>query len=62
MTLHEEAEMAGIPESIRISRDGKQIGYVRSMNVFISGKPTIQVQLTSWEAAEDIIEALKGSL
>jgi hypothetical protein len=47
-------------EGVAVGRHGKLIGYVKSMNVYMNGLPTIQVQLSSWEAAEEIIEALKG--
>jgi hypothetical protein len=47
-------------EGVAVGRHGKLIGYVKSMSVYMNGLPTIQVQLSSWEAAEEIIEALKG--
>ena len=48
------------PEGLVVERNGKTIGYIRSMNFYVSGLPTAQVTIVSWEAAEEIIEALKG--
>ena len=48
------------PEGLVVERNGKTIGYIRSMNFYVSGLPTAQVTLVSWDAVESIIEALKG--
>ena len=49
-----------VPAAIRIYREDKFIGWIRSMNVYVGGASTIQVQLVDDQAVEDIIDALKG--